>query len=75
MKSRITFFALVFLIALSNTPLAWGQADQTKRLIRRSKKGRQGRLVHCLGRFKMLELLTKRFEQTYPFIKPKRFDL
>src|SRR4026207_764857 len=68
MKSRIIFFALVLVRVLSNMPPAWGQADHTKRLIEGAK--REGKLVwYTALSIQDAELLTKRFEQTYPFIK------
>jgi iron(III) transport system substrate-binding protein len=73
MKSRITFFTLVFNRAF-NTPLAWGQADQTKRLIEGAK--RKAKVVwYTALSIQDAELLTKRFEQTYPFIKTETLRL
>jgi iron(III) transport system substrate-binding protein len=74
MKSRISFLALVFLMVLSNAPLTWGQADHTKGLIEGAKK--EGKVVwYTALSIQDAELLTKRFEQTYPFIKTETLRL
>ncbi|HMF49953.1 MAG TPA: hypothetical protein VK603_14975, partial [Candidatus Saccharimonadales bacterium] len=73
MKSRIIFFALV-LVVLSNMPAAWGQADHTKPLIEGAKK--EGKLVwYTALSIQDAELLTRRFEQAYPFIKTETLRL
>ena len=74
MKCRIIFFALGLALALHNLPLAWGQADHTKRLIEAAKK--EGKVVwYTALSIPDAELLTKRFEQTYPFIKTETLRL
>ena len=74
MKPRIIFFALGFALALYNLPLAWGQADATKRLIDGAKK--EGKVVwYTALSIQDAEVLTKRFEQTYPFIKTETLRL
>ena len=74
MKPRIIFFALGLVLALYNLPLAWGQADATKRLIDGAKK--EGKVVwYTALSIQDAEVLTKRFEQTYPFIKTETLRL
>jgi len=74
MKPRIIFFALGLVLALYNLPLAWGQADATKRLIDGAKK--EGKIVwYTALSIQDAEVLTKRFEQTYPFIKTETLRL
>ena len=74
MKSKNKFVALVFSMVLSNTPLAWSQADHTKGLIEGAKK--EGKVVwYTALSIQDAELLTKRFEQTYPFIKTETLRL
>jgi len=74
MKPRIIFFALGLVLALYNLPLAWGQADATKRLIDGAKK--EGKVVwYTALSIQDVEVLTKRFEQTYPFIKTETLRL
>src|SRR5262249_16126863 len=63
----LTFGCLVFFIFFQKT-MIWGQSDHTKRLFEGAKK--EGKI----GRYTALsiqdaELLTKRFEQLYPFVK------
>ena len=68
MKLRIIFFASVLVMVFFNMPRVWGQDDHTKRLIEGSKK--EGKLVwYTALSIQDAELLTKRFEQAYPFIK------
>jgi iron(III) transport system substrate-binding protein len=68
MKLKVIFFASVLVMVFFNMPRVWGQADHTKRLIEGSKK--EGKLVwYTALSIQDAEVLTKRFEQAYPFIK------
>ena len=61
-------------MVLSSVPLAWGQADHAQRLIEGAKK--EGKLVwYTALSTPDAEVLTKRFEQTYPFIKTETLRL
>ena len=74
MKPRIFFLAFILPIVLSDMPLAWSQANHSKRLIEGAKK--EGKLVwYTALSIQDAELLTKRFEQTYPFIKTETLRL
>ena len=68
MKARTIFFASFLVMSLFSIPLAWGQTDHTKALIEGAKK--EGKVVwYTALSIQDAELLIKRFEQTYPFIK------
>jgi iron(III) transport system substrate-binding protein len=70
---RLMFFCLVFLLLLHNAT-TWGQSDHTKRLIEGAKK--EGKLVwYTALSIQDAEVLTKRFEQLYPFVKTETLRL
>ena len=70
---RLTFACLVFLLLLHNAT-TWGQSDHTKRLIEGAKK--EGKLVwYTALSIQDAEVLTKRFEQLYPFVKTETLRL
>jgi iron(III) transport system substrate-binding protein len=74
MKCRILFFVLGLVLAPYNLPRSWGQADHTKRLIEAAMK--EGKVVwYTALSIPDAELLAKRFEQTYPFIKTETLRL
>ena len=74
MKPRIIFFALGLVLALYNLPLAWGQADATKRLIDGAKK--EGKVVwYRPCRFKTPKSSPNDSSRLILLSKPKRFDL
>src|SRR5262252_4365104 len=59
---------------LFSIPLAWDQTDHAKRLIEGAKK--EGKVVwYTALSIQDAELLTKRFEKTYPFIKTEMLRL
>ena len=71
--NSITFacFVLLFLVQSAAT---WAQSDPTKRLIEGAKK--EGKLVwYTALSIQDAELLTKRFEQLYPFVKTETLRL
>ena len=70
---RLTFACLVFLLLLHNAT-TWGQSDHTRRLIEGAKK--EGKLVwYTALSIQDAEVLTKRFEQLYPFVKTETLRL
>jgi len=70
---RLAFACLVFLLLLHNATI-WGQSDHTKRLIEGAKK--EGKLVwYTALSIQDAEVLTKRFEQLYPFVKTETLRL
>src|SRR5215467_3046006 len=67
-------FGCLFLFILCQNTMTWGQSDHTKRLIEGAKK--EGKVVwYTALSIQDAELLTKRFEQTYPFIKTETLRL
>ena len=69
----LTFGCLV-LFFLCQSVMTWGQSDHTKRLIEGAKK--EGKVVwYTALSIQDAELLTKRFEQLYPFVKTETLRL
>lgn len=69
----LTLGCLVFFFLFQNT-MTWGQSDHTKRLLEGAKK--EGKLVwYTALSIQDAELLTKRFEQVYPFVKTETLRL
>jgi iron(III) transport system substrate-binding protein len=69
-----TIFLLVIFTVLLNSRVAFAQSDHTTRLIEGAKK--EGRLLwYTALNIKDADMLTKRFEEKYPFIKTQTLRL
>jgi iron(III) transport system substrate-binding protein len=76
MKPKVADKALAILIAslLFGLSLAWGQSEDTKLLIEGAKK--EGKLLwYTALNINDGDMLTKRFEQKYPFVKTETLRL
>ena len=70
-KITLGWFVLFFLFQIA---FAWAQSDQTKRLMEGAKK--EGKVLwYTALNINDADMLTKRFEQVYPFVKTETLRL